>query len=360
MLETLKKFAAERLLQRGESDQFRSRHADWALALAERAEPHLEGRAEQIEWLDELERERDNFRIAATTLGELNRSGEALRLPTALWRLWLMRGPISEGRLLVEAALEEAGADDSVDRAKALRVLGNFSYASGDWRGAAELHEQALELSRRVGDEGEEALALLAVAADAFADGELELARSRAEAGVRLAKDAGHLRSAAAGESMLGVLALHERDYIRARALFEESIAAMGGEEFGTVVNLGNLALAAFRLGDLEEAAAKLRENLTLSLRLHDHLSTTHALEVLAAVLAARGDVKFAARVLGASAGLREEEDLSLQELESELHEETVGLVREQLETGEFESQLAAGRDVGLGELIRSAIARLD
>ena len=360
MLETLKEFAAERLLERGEADRFRSRHADWALALAERAEPHLEGRAEQTIWLDELERERDNLRTASTTLRELGRKDEALHLPTAVWRLWFMRGPISEGRLLVEAALEAAGAGDSVDRAKALRVLGNFRYASGDWLGAAELHEQALELSRRVGDDREEALALLAVGADAFSQGELELAKKHVETAARLAKEVGDLRTAAAGASMLGVLALYERDYVRARALFEESIATMGGEEFGTVVNLGNLALSAFRLGDLEEAAAKLRENLTLSLRLHDHLSTTHALEVLAAVLATRGDVAFAGRVLGASAGLREEEDLSLQELEAELNAETVELVRARLQPGEFDRQLAAGREAELGELIRSAIARLD
>jgi predicted ATPase/class 3 adenylate cyclase len=360
MLETLKEFATDRLAERGEEDRFRSRHADWALALAERAEPHLEGRAEQTLWLDELERERDNLRIASTTLRELDRSAEALRLPTAVWRLWFMRGPISEGRLLLEAALEAAGAGDSVERVKALRVLGNFHYASGDWVGAAELHEQALELSRRVGDKREEALALHAAGADAFAQGELELAKKHGEMATRLASDVGDLRSAAAGASMLGVLALYERDYVRARALFEQSIATMGGEEFGTVVNLGNLALAAFRLGELAEAAAKLRENLTLSLRLHDHLSTTHALEVLAAVLTARGDVAFAGRVLGASAGLREDEDLSLQELEAELHAETEELVREQLGADLYARELEAGREADLAEMIEAAIVGLE
>jgi predicted ATPase/class 3 adenylate cyclase len=360
MLETLKEFAGERLREHGEADRFRSRHADWALALAERAEPHLEGRAEQTLWLDELERERDNLRIASATLRELDRDDDALRLVTALWRLWFMRGPVGEGRRLVAAALGSATAEVSVNRVRAIRILGNFHHASGEWQEAADLHEQALELSRRLGDKREEALALLVVAADASARGELELAEEQAEKGVRLAREAGDLRSAAAGVSMLGVLALHVRDYLRARALFEESIATLGGEEFGTVVNLGNLALVAFRLGELSEAAARLRENLTLSLRLHDHLSTTHALEVLAAVLAARGDVTLAGQVLSASARLREEEGLSLQELEAELHEETVELVRAELDEGEFEREFTAGREVELSELIGAAIARLD
>jgi hypothetical protein len=126
------------------------------------------------------------------------------------------------------------------------------------------------------------------------------------------------------------------------------------------VGNLSNLAFVAFRLGDLPEAAAKLRETLTLVLRLLDHLSMTHALEVLAAVLAARGEVELAARVLGASVGLREEEGLSLQELEAELHDETVVLVRAELGSADFERELAAGREGELGELISTAIARLE
>ena len=359
MLETLKEFAAERLQERGDASRFRSRHADWALELAERAEPRLEGTAEQAVWLDQLERERDNLRTASATLRELNRGDEALQLITQLWRMWYMRGPVSEGRLLLEAALESAAAEASVDRAKALRVLGVFRHAFGDWLGALDLHEQALELSRRVGDKREEALALLALGGDYAGQGELELAKDRAGRGTRLAKEVGELRSAAAGVAMLGVIALHERDYVRARGLFEESIATMGGEAFGTVVNLNNLALAAFRLGELSEAAAKLQECLTLSLPLHDHVSLTHALEVLAAVLAARSDVAFAGQVLGASAGLREEEGLSLQELEAELHEETESLVRGQLGADRFALELDAGRATELDDLISTAIARL-
>jgi predicted ATPase len=360
MLETLKEFAVERLEESGDAKIFRSRQAEWALGLAEEAEPHLEGRAQQAVWLDKLEPERHNLRTASATLRELGRGGDALRLATALWRLWFMRGPILEGRHLVTAALASGSVQDSVDEVRALRVLGSFHYAAGEWQEAGAHLEQALELSRRVGDEGEEALALLYLGAAESTQGDLELAKEHVEAGAQLAKKVGDLRTVAASAAMLGVLAMHDRDYDVARACFEESIVALGGEEFGTVVNLGNLALAAFRQGDLAEAAAKLRENLTMSLRLHDHLSTTHALEVLAAVLAARGEFALGAQILGASATLREEEGLSLQELEAELHEETAELLRARLRADAFERGLAEGRVTGLAELIEIAIARLE
>jgi predicted ATPase/class 3 adenylate cyclase len=360
MLETLKEFAAERLRESGDADRFRLRHAEWALALAERASPHLEGRADQTVWLDALEPERDNLRIASATLRELGRSADALRLGTALWRLWLMRGPISEGKRLVELALESDAAGPSALRARALGCLGGFRHATGDWPGAAEAHEKALGMSRQIGDRREEARALLGVGAAASAQGELELARRHVEAGVKLAREEGDLRTTAAAASMLGVMALHDRDYLRARSLFEESTAAIGGEEFGTVVNLGNLALVAFRLGDLPEASAKIRENLILSLQLHDQLSTMHGLEVLAAVLAARGDIALAAQVLGSSAALRETGGLSLQELEAELHDETEELVRTQLGAEDFQRELDEGSETEIGDLIGKSIARLD
>jgi hypothetical protein len=86
----------------------------------------------------------------------------------------------------------------------------------------------------------------------------------------------------------------------------------------------------------------------------------THALEVLAAVLAGRGELTLAARILGASAGLREDEGLSLQELEAELHDETHALVGAQLGATQLERELAAGREAELEDLIGTAIARLD
>jgi predicted ATPase/class 3 adenylate cyclase len=361
LLETLKEFAAERLHDGGDADAYRLRHAEWGLALAERAEPHLEGRAEQTVWLDALEAERDNLRTASATLRELGRGGDALRLVTALWRLWFMRGPVSEGTHLVETALEATPATAEAERARGLRVLGNFHHAVGDWEGAVALHVQALELSRRIGDEREEALALLGVGAAAAARGELELAKEHVRAAVRLAKKAGDMqRTVASATAHLGVVALHERDYPTARACFQDSLAAMGGEEFGTAVNLSNLAFVAFRLGDLPEAEARLRESLTVVLRLLDHLSMTHALEVLAAVLAARGEVALAARILGANAALREGAGLLLQELEAELHGETDALVRGQLTPAEFERELSVGHEAALDDLIQTAIARLD
>src|SRR5205085_7766269 len=55
LLETVRQYAAEHLRTAGEEAQVRRRQWEWCVALAEEAEPRLY-RAEQVQWLDQLER----------------------------------------------------------------------------------------------------------------------------------------------------------------------------------------------------------------------------------------------------------------------------------------------------------------
>jgi len=63
LLETTREYARERLWEAGEGEVRRARHAQYFLALAERAAPELKGAA-QAEWLQRLEENHDNFRAA--------------------------------------------------------------------------------------------------------------------------------------------------------------------------------------------------------------------------------------------------------------------------------------------------------
>ena len=63
LLETVRQYAQDRLLDSGVDQAVRNRHHGYYLALAEEAEPKLVG-AEQIEWLQRLEVEHENLRAA--------------------------------------------------------------------------------------------------------------------------------------------------------------------------------------------------------------------------------------------------------------------------------------------------------
>jgi predicted ATPase len=63
LLGTIREYGAEKLQDSGEAAAVYGRHGEWYLALAEAAEPSLEG-SEQRRWLAQLETEHDNLRTA--------------------------------------------------------------------------------------------------------------------------------------------------------------------------------------------------------------------------------------------------------------------------------------------------------
>src|SRR5207302_1650733 len=63
LLETVRQYARDRLLETGEAAAVRARHLAYFLDLAEQAEPALRG-PEQVAWLERLDAEHGNLRAA--------------------------------------------------------------------------------------------------------------------------------------------------------------------------------------------------------------------------------------------------------------------------------------------------------
>jgi non-specific serine/threonine protein kinase len=92
LLEMVRQYAAEGLQASGEAEPIKRKHRDWFLVLAEAAEPQLKG-AEQANWLQRLETEHDNLRVAlAWRATDVQGAQAGLRLAGALYRFWFMRG----------------------------------------------------------------------------------------------------------------------------------------------------------------------------------------------------------------------------------------------------------------------------
>ena len=122
LLETIREYGLERLAEGGEERDLRRRHADWFVALAERAAVELWG-ANLVAWLDLLEAELDNLRAALVFLLDASAVDDALRLTTALWIFWEARHA-EEGRRLLETGLAEAAGGDRLVLARACSPRG--------------------------------------------------------------------------------------------------------------------------------------------------------------------------------------------------------------------------------------------
>jgi predicted ATPase len=124
MLETIREYATEQLAASGEEAAVQEQHTQYFLRLAEEAEPHLDRPAGRESWLERLETEDSNLRVAlAWCEARKDRRETGLRLAGALPWYWYLRGSQHEGRTWLDAMLaHSASSDRSVARGLALSV----------------------------------------------------------------------------------------------------------------------------------------------------------------------------------------------------------------------------------------------
>jgi non-specific serine/threonine protein kinase len=151
LLETVRQYARDRLVESQEEAHARTRHRDWYLSFAEQADQKRRG-VEKEAQLDRLEREHDNLRAALEWSRGREESEATLRLAAALGRFWWRRGYRSEGRAWLEGVLaKESGVSVSV-KARALHGAGVLAWVQGDFNRATVLFEESIALSRMTGD----------------------------------------------------------------------------------------------------------------------------------------------------------------------------------------------------------------
>ncbi|MCW3814047.1 winged helix-turn-helix domain-containing protein [Micromonospora sp. DR5-3] len=112
MLETVRAFAAERLVEAGEVDELRRAHAAYFLDLARAGDVGLRGAA-QLEWLRRLDADRDDLLAALRRAVAGDDTVVALRLVAALSFYWWLRGLRGEGAALAERLVDRLGGPPS-------------------------------------------------------------------------------------------------------------------------------------------------------------------------------------------------------------------------------------------------------
>jgi hypothetical protein len=122
--------------------------------------------------LARLEREHDNLRAALRCYAAVGEPELALRLASALWRFWIVRGHVHEGSRWLDGALAAGRAAAPALRARALRGLGMLVLRQSDHGRARVCLEEALALQHAVGDRGGIAWALFGLGHTATMAGE--------------------------------------------------------------------------------------------------------------------------------------------------------------------------------------------
>jgi predicted ATPase/class 3 adenylate cyclase len=304
MLQTIREFAGERLAEGGEGAMIRDRHLEAFIALAQTAQEHLFG-SQRKAWLDRLDADHDNFRVALEWCVAQGDALRAMRLGASLWRYWQMRGHLHEGRRRMAQilALPTSRAFPS-ERLAALEAAGGLAYWQADMDDAQRLYDECVELTRPLGDDRALANALYNAAfprtVSARAVDEARPMMTEAfELFRRLDDDEGLARTLWG----MGLAFYYEDDYSSALPIFEEAAALNRklDNRFGLAWSLHVLGLSAYGLGDIERARKAFTEALHLFEADGDVPGLVFQLDNFAALADHDGDHLRAARLSGAA-----------------------------------------------------------
>jgi predicted ATPase/DNA-binding XRE family transcriptional regulator len=332
MLETIREYALERLVQRGEERVIRDRHARYYRLLAEEAD---QSPTDHVASLQRLEAEHANLRSALQWLYEQDDLEAAYVLATSLFSLWLDHSHYEEASTWFDRLLAREG-DASTEALSGLLLGANWFVRPRD-RAVARL-EQACGLCSRLGNRMGEATALIRLA-DLIMSTDAPRARELAEGGLAIMRDLGDHWGTANALQMLGLLANQRREFRQSLGYLEDALAearewghtgtiawtlyllawaglyngkyemaaCRGEEALGLERQLGNqfvvglvtrtLGLAAIELGDLARADRLVREGFRIIWEMSGRWQSLEAMAVLAA---AKGELARAARIWGA------------------------------------------------------------
>jgi predicted ATPase/class 3 adenylate cyclase len=320
MLATIREYAIEQMDTAGEANMLRRRHAETYLAIAEGAGGYLTGK-EAGRWLDRLALDHDNLRAAFDWSIEEARAEIALRLVSALWRFWQIRGHLFEATERAARALRMDGVSElpPLIRSRALGAAGSIAYWRGDIPVTHAHYAAALAAARESEDRRALAEALynfgFAPVPDATDGTTIYTAgRPYLEEALALYRELGDERGIAGALWALAIAEGVMNQFDAARAHFEESLALSRklGDEFG--VGWANHMLGAFEvnLGRPDLALPFLSEALETFSRSHDLSGILILLLDFALQANAKGETERGWRLAGAASALQASTGLDL------------------------------------------------
>jgi predicted ATPase len=353
MLETVRAYAALELNDAGERDDAMEGLVRYCSAEAAQAAEGLRGPA-QVEWLDRVREDLESYRTALAWLIERRRSSEAADIAWWLKYFWLIRGHADEGLQWYEQILSLPSLPTTAE-ARALLGAAGMWWTQGEPERARAGVNRALTLASEAGD-------METVAQAEHLSGHVEHALGNVIASRdRFAHSIEGFRALAipsgTGNALSGmaVLALATGDAGQAERLLDEatSVLRQAGPWFLTWA-LYVRAILAVRRGNADGAIALVRESLTRIRELHDKFAFVYALVPLAAAAVLKGDVAWAARILGAQDAVTERTgvtvvDKSVQDLQEQAEREA----RARLGPDRWARAYAAGRSASVDSLIK-------
>ncbi|MGK2962550.1 MAG: protein kinase domain-containing protein, partial [Gemmatimonadaceae bacterium] len=299
MLETVRQYGRERLIEAGELAEARARHLTTFIGLAEAA--YAERNAREDFWAPKLEADHDNLRNALDSARDGGLETH-LRLAGALGWFWAARSHYVEGRERLVAALAEPGPS-SRDRARALWGMAWIVGWQGDAIGSLRHMREAADMWRSAGDLGEVSLALEGIGWAQTLANEYDAAEATFVECLRIQEERKDPVMINRAKIALAQVKVTLSKVDEARALSREILAFAGARSDMRSEHSGwhYLADCALIEGDCAKSLVLYGKSLELAHAIGDRLETSFEVQGVGMSLAGLGDNRNALRLVGAA-----------------------------------------------------------
>jgi predicted ATPase/DNA-binding SARP family transcriptional activator len=363
LLETVKQYGLELLTASSELAEFRARHGEYFLKLAESIAPLLIGGEHEVGLLARVGPDHDNLRAAsAWALNDPDGASRALRFADALFWFWygmgyrLKSGQIREARQYVDAALTRADGADPLLHGRALLASGLTALAQGDNTRARAAFTASLALVRVHGDDVLRSYVLAKLGAAHLMLGDNAAARDVLDEAYELSRPLPPQMVHAFVLYWRGLAALVRGDIALARTMFEYNA------ELGRTVSHRTIyAHSASQLGRLlmlegnhAEGFARISDAIRVHLEIGDAWGLAGDFDGMASLTMARGRVIDTVRLIGAVDVLRERVAIGLPATDQIERDRLLAIGRQELGAA-FDGIYAEGRQLTMDQAVELA-----
>lgn len=350
MLETVRQFGQEQLIESSEDNEYGTRHRDYFLGLAEEAEPQLKG-PNQKRFLEMIESDHDNVRsaLAWSTDGDYR-----LRIAAAMHRFWLIRGYLTEARSWLQGAIARKPGTDPVLLLKALNAAGIICSQMGEFDSALSMYQECLALKEKNADKEGIATSLNNIGYAYWVKGDETTAVDYYRQSAAIYKEVGLTAPLAITMSNVGAILLDQERYDEARtALLEaEAIQRDSSEPTSLANTLHNLGAIALNRREFETARRYLQEAIQIRSELGSNDYLVYSFSLLAELFCRTGEYSRSTKLFALAEKLKSETKCVIPESSVKEMRSQIDLLKGQLNTAAFSVDWQTGSNLSICEAV--------
>jgi len=397
-LETIRQYAMDKLVETNEAVETRMRHLNYMLKFTDENTPN--NFDIYLEWLDKLDGEHDNLRIALEW-AVANAIEKAIRLAIKVGWYWSTRDYISEAlfwyRTILQRSEQLTGYD--AERASIYSIMGWTSILVGQHREGRAAAETAILLAKKSNNDRAVIFSCCTIALASAFLGDLPAAQNAILEGETLAREKGLKEELTLVTSAHGqMIYFTTRDGVKAKVYLDEAIqlSMEAGYRWETAfLTFGQARLAA-NLGDMQTARAKFNEGADIARRMGNkrmvysnrselahalrengvldeaydiykeiipgwkdlghRAAVAHELECIGYILTRKEEPERAVRLLSAAQAIRKMIDMPRTKMEDMEYEKELSALKGMLGEEEFQTQWITGEGLSIETAILMAM----